>query len=58
MRDMMKVAMIAPEKPPPGGGVKVPTNVHGGGWRGRVYMVCEDDGSERRIVAVRTWPPE
>jgi hypothetical protein len=41
-----------------GGGVKIATDQHGGGWRGRLSQVVGADGSCHRLICARTWLPE
>lgn len=51
----LALAAVPPDHLPPGGGIKIATDGHGGGWHGRVVMVRCDDGTDRRIIAARTW---
>jgi hypothetical protein len=38
-----------------GAGYRVRTDGHGGGWRGRVINHTLADGSQRPVLAIRTW---
>jgi hypothetical protein len=41
-----------------GGGFKVTTDEHGGGWRGRVVRMAGDGDEPVPVLSIRTWIPE
>jgi hypothetical protein len=51
--DMALVANIDVSLLPEGSGIKIVTDADGGGWRGKLARLANDD--DRRIIAVRTW---
>jgi hypothetical protein len=54
LHDMELVARVDQARLTPGG-FKVVTDEHGGGWRGRVVRILDDDGDPMRVLSIRTW---
>ena len=58
MQEMSVVANVDMAKlEESGAGVKIITDTHGGGWRGRL-AIAEASETRHRVVVVRTWLPD
>jgi hypothetical protein len=57
LHDMNVVALVDRTKLS-GGGFKVVTDEYGGGWRGRVVRVTDNDGKPLPVLSIRTWMTE